>query len=74
VTAKADQTRHMTGSFDELVLSRMERDPAYRAALHTEALDALRDGDVETARRMLRDYFNEDLPDPMTPTSAVPAS
>ena len=47
----------MTGSFDELVRERMALDPAFAEALRTEALEAIRTGDIETGESMLRKYF-----------------
>jgi DNA-binding phage protein len=44
--------------FKEMVRDRAERDPAYRLAMLTEALDALHHGDHYTARILLRDYIN----------------
>jgi hypothetical protein len=64
----------MTESFTDLVLEKMARDPAFRAALHREALDCLREGDIATGRDMLRDYFNEDLPDLAVLQPTVPSA
>jgi hypothetical protein len=64
----------MTESFTDLVLEKMSRDPAFRAALHREALDCLREGDIATGRDMLREYFNEDLPDLAVLQTTVPSA
>lgn len=47
----------LTRDFKELVKARMERDPAFRAALLAEAMDALQSADKETGEAILRDYF-----------------
>ena len=36
-----------------------EGNPAFRDALRAEALDAIRTGDIETGRSMLRKYFGD---------------
>lgn len=64
----------ITDSFTDIVLENMARDPAFRAALRREALDCLREGDIATGRDMLRDYFNEDLPDLASLQTAVPSA
>ncbi len=46
----------LTRDFKATIKARAERDPAFRAALYAEALDALVEGDVPTAKAMLRDY------------------
>lgn len=38
--------------------ARAERDPAFRAALFEEAVQAIADGDLPTARILLRDVIN----------------
>lgn len=48
----------LTRDFKETVRDRAQADPAFRAALLSEALDLLISGDVETGRALLRDYIN----------------
>jgi DNA-binding phage protein len=48
----------LTRDFKETVRDRAQADPAFRAALLSEAIDLLLSGDVETGRALLRDYIN----------------
>lgn len=48
----------LTRSFKDTVKARAERDPAFRDALLTEAVDQLLAGDIETGKAVLRDYIN----------------
>jgi DNA-binding phage protein len=48
----------LTRSFKEFVKSRIERDPQFRQTLFQEAVQTLIEGDVETAKAVLRDYIN----------------
>lgn len=48
----------LTRSFKETVRARLQRDPAFRAALFTEAVEHLLAGDLETGKAVLRDYIN----------------
>jgi len=48
----------LTRSFKETVRARVQRDPAFRAALLTEGVEALLSGDIETGKAVLRDYIN----------------
>jgi hypothetical protein len=48
----------LTRSFKEFVEIRIERDPKFRQALFAEAVQTLIEGDVETAKSVLRDYIN----------------
>jgi DNA-binding phage protein len=48
----------LTRSFKETVRARVERDPAFRAALLTEAVEQMLAGDMETGKTVLRDYIN----------------
>jgi DNA-binding phage protein len=48
----------LTRDFKETVKARVERDPKFRAALLTEAVGLMLDGDVETGKSILRDYIN----------------
>jgi hypothetical protein len=60
--------------FTDLVLEKMGKDPAFREGLHQEALDCIREGDIDTARYMLREYFNENLPDLISPQPTIPSA
>lgn len=48
----------LTRSFKETVKARAERDPAFRDALLTEAVDQFLAGDLATGKAVLRDYIN----------------
>ena len=48
----------LTRDFKETVRERLQRDPAFREALLTEAVDCLLSSDVETGKSLLRDYVN----------------
>jgi DNA-binding phage protein len=48
----------LTRSFKETVRARVERDPAFRAALFIEAVEQMLAGDVDTGKAVLRDYIN----------------
>jgi DNA-binding phage protein len=48
----------LTRDFKETVMARAQRDPAFREALLTEAVELLLAGDLETGKAMLRDYIN----------------
>jgi DNA-binding phage protein len=48
----------LTREFKETVKARAERDPEFRAALLTEAVELLLEGDLETGKAVLRDYIN----------------
>ena len=48
----------MTRSFKETVQARVARDPVFKAALLTEGVNALLEGDVATGKAVLRDYIN----------------
>jgi DNA-binding phage protein len=48
----------LTRSFKETVKARAERDPAFRDALLTEAVEQLIAGDVDVGKAVLRDYIN----------------
>ena len=60
--------------FTDLVLEKMGKDPAFREGLHREALDCIGQGDIATARYMLREYFDEDLPDLASLQAALPSA
>jgi DNA-binding phage protein len=48
----------LTRSFKETVKARAQRDPDFRAALFTEAVEQMLSGDLETGKAVLRDYIN----------------
>jgi DNA-binding phage protein len=48
----------LTRDFKETVRDRAQADPAFRAALMSEAIELLLSADVETGRSLLRDYIN----------------
>ncbi len=48
----------LTRSFNDLIKSRVAADPAFRQALLQEAVQTMLDGDVATAKSVLRDYIN----------------
>lgn len=48
----------LTRNFRETVKARADRDPAFRAGLYAEAIQALLDGDLGTAKILLRDFTN----------------
>ena len=54
----------LTRDFKETVMSRAQKDPAFRSELLIEATNSFLDGDIETGKSLLRDYLNatESLP------------
>ena len=48
----------LTRDFRETVMARVRRDPAFRAGLYQEAVQAILDGELGTARVLLRDFIN----------------
>ena len=48
----------LTRSFKETVKARVERDPEFRAALLSEAIEQMLAGDLEIGKAVLRDYIN----------------
>ena len=48
----------LTRDFKKTIKARATRDPAFRAALLQEAVQALVDGEVEVGKAVLRDYVN----------------
>jgi hypothetical protein len=48
----------LTRDFKEAVLSRIQREPEFVAALLDEAISLVLDGEIETARLILRDFVN----------------
>ena len=51
----------LTRSFRDTVKARIERDPAFRDAMLSGAIELLLSGDVETGKALLRDYINGTL-------------
>ena len=48
----------LTRSFKDFIKSRVESDPEFRQALFQEAVQTLIEGDIDTAKSVLRDYIN----------------
>ncbi|QCI99182.1 DNA-binding protein [Agrobacterium larrymoorei] len=48
----------LTREFRETVKTRVESDPDFRAALLSDAVELLLEGDVETGKAVLRDFIN----------------
>jgi DNA-binding phage protein len=48
----------LTRDFRETVKARADSDPAFRAGLYQEAVQAMLDGDLGTAKILLRDVIN----------------
>jgi DNA-binding phage protein len=48
----------LTRAFKDTVKARLDRDPAFRAAMLREAVEALIAGDVAIGKAVLRDYIN----------------
>ena len=48
----------LTRSFKETVQARAKKDRAFRAALLTEGVESLLQGDVDAGKSLLRDYIN----------------
>jgi len=48
----------LTRDFRETVKARADRDPAFRAGLYEEAVQAILDGDFAVAKILLRDVIN----------------
>jgi len=51
----------LTKAFKQSVLERAQRDPEFRKALLTEAINEFLSGDLEAAKSMLRDYVNASI-------------
>lgn len=51
----------LTRSFKETVQARAKKDRAFRAALLTEGVEALLQGDIDVGKAILRDYINATL-------------
>ena len=61
----------MTWSYKEVMREKLAADPLLRDAFRQEIATCLREGDVEAARGMLRDYFDEDLAADQAETTAA---
>ena len=48
----------LTKEFKETVMLRAKQDPDFRKELIVEATNAFLDGDIDTGKRLLRDYLN----------------
>ncbi len=48
----------LTRTFKQTIKARAEREPTFRTALLTEAVDLLLSGDTAAGRLLLRDYIN----------------
>ena len=48
----------LTRSFKEIVKERVARDPKFRAALLTEAVEQMLSGDLDVGKAVLREYIN----------------
>jgi DNA-binding phage protein len=48
----------LTRSFKETVKARADRDPKFRAALLTEAVEQMLAGDLQAGKAVMRDYIN----------------
>ena len=48
----------LTGNFKDHVKAKLQSDPEFRQALFQEAVQTLIEGDVGTARMVLRDFIN----------------
>ncbi|CAN7188415.1 DNA-binding protein [Neorhizobium tomejilense] len=48
----------LTREFKETVKARLDQDPAFRAALLSDAVELLLEGDLETGKSVLRDFIN----------------
>jgi hypothetical protein len=51
----------LTKDFRDTVKQRADREPAFRAGLYQEAVQAMLDGDLPTGRVLLRDFMNATL-------------
>ena len=48
----------LTRNFKETIAERVQKEPAFRQALFTEALECMLSGDMATGKSILRDYIN----------------
>jgi DNA-binding phage protein len=64
----------LTRSFRDTVATRVKRDPAFREALLTEAVQALIAGEPDVGKSVLRDYINATIGFPrLSELTATPA-
>ncbi len=64
----------LTRSFRDTVATRVQRDPAFREALLTEAVQALISGEPDAGKSVLRDYINATIGFPrLAEVTATPA-
>jgi DNA-binding phage protein len=64
----------LTRSFKETVQARAKRDRAFRAALLSEGVEALLQGDLDTGKALLRDYINATIGfEELAERSGIPA-
>jgi DNA-binding phage protein len=64
----------LTRSFKETVQARAKKDRAFRAALLTEGVEALLQGEVDAGKSLLRDYINATIGfEDLAERSGVPA-
>ena len=63
----------ITRKFRETVCARAQSDARFRAAMLTEAINALLAGDLDTGKAMLRDYVNATITfDGLAKTTKIP--
>jgi len=48
----------LTRDFKETIRARVERDPKFRKELLREGLESMLNGDIDSAKTILRDYIN----------------
>lgn len=48
----------LTRDFKETIKARADKDPAFRVALLSEAVEAMLEGDITTGKAVLRNYIN----------------
>jgi DNA-binding phage protein len=64
----------LTRSFKETVQARAKRDRAFRAALLSEGVEVLLQGDLDAGKALLRDYINATIGfEALAERSAIPA-
>jgi DNA-binding phage protein len=64
----------LTRSFKETVQARARKDRAFRAALLSEGVEVLLQGDLDTGKALLRDYINATIGfEDLAERSGIPA-
>ena len=64
----------LTRSFKETVQARAKKDRAFRAALLSEGVEVLLQGDLDTGKALLRDYINATIGfEELAERSGIPA-